>query len=140
MRAGWLAMIAGCGTSATPELGLDQRLQITGAQYRPGPLPTPDGGPDALILRSLHVNVTVGQVRERITGVLGAAARSAVVGLDGVDGGWLVAAGAPSFEMPDNPTLSATIGLADDFPAGPFTLLVFGGDAEARAARRRART
>ena len=132
MRGLVIALVAGCGTSATPDPGLTQLLQITGAQYRPGPWPTPDGGPDAVTLRSRHVNVTIGEVRERITGVLGADTRSAVIGLDGFDGGWLLPAGAPAFEMPDNPTVAATIGLADRFPSGPFTLIVVGGDARGR--------
>jgi len=127
--------LAGCGVTATPDPGLTQLLQLSGspgAQYRPGPLPAPDGGPDAVVLRSRHVNVTVGEVRERITGVLGPETRSAVVGIAGVDGGWLLPAGPPSFEMPDQPTMAATIGLADGFPPGPFTLIVVGGDGDGR--------
>jgi hypothetical protein len=133
MRA-WPAAIAlaGCGVSASPDPGLAARLQIAGAQYRPGPLPAPSGGPDAVALRSSHAAVTIGSVRERITGVLGEATRGAVIGIDGVDGGWLVPAGLPALDTPDHPSVSATIALADDFPPGPFTLVVAGSDAEGR--------
>ncbi len=127
--------LAGCGVSASPDPGLPQLLQLTGAQHRPGPLPTADGGPDAVALRSQHVNVTVGEARERIIGVLGPGTRSVVVGVEGTDGGWLVPAGPPSFENPDQPTLAATIGLADAFPPGPFTLVIAGGDASGRFGR-----
>jgi hypothetical protein len=128
----WLALVAGCGTSASPDPGLALRLQIPGAQYRPGPLPAASGGPDAIQLRSTHAAVTIGQLRERIAGTLGAGSRSAVIGIAGGDGGWLLPAGVPAFDMPDAPAVTATIGLADDFPPGPFTLVLAGGDAEGR--------
>jgi len=124
--------LAACGTSASPDPGLAALLQIAGAQYRPGPLPAATGGPDAGQLRSGHAAVTIGTLRERVTAILGAGSRSAVLGVAGSDGGWLLPAGVPSFELPDAPTVAATIGLADEFPAGPFLLVVAGGDADGR--------
>jgi len=127
----WLGLAA-CGVSASPDPGVSALLQIRGAQYRPGPLPAPSGGPDALALRSSHASVVIGTVRENITGVLAPGTRSAVIGLDGVDGGWLLPAGLPAFDTPDNPSVAATLALADDFPPGPFTLVVAGGDGDGR--------
>ncbi|HEX7839566.1 MAG TPA: hypothetical protein VF469_18955 [Kofleriaceae bacterium] len=127
-----LALVTGCGASASPDPGLTSRLQLPGAQYRPGSLPAPSGGPDAIQLRSTHAAVTIGQLRERITGTLGPGSRSGVIGIAGEDGGWILPAGVPSFETPDDPSAAAIIGLADDFPPGPFTLVVAGGDADGR--------
>ena len=125
-------MLAGCGTSASPDPGLSALLQIPGAQYRPGALPAASGGPDAIALQTRHATLTIGQVREKLAGVLGPGTRSAVIGIAGGDGGWLLPAGAPAFDTPDDPSIAATIGLADDFPPGPFTLVAFGGDGDGR--------
>jgi len=134
-HASTLAMmvaVAGCGASASPDPGLTALLQISGAQYRPGALPAPSGGPDAIALQTRHATLTIGEVREKIEGVLGPGTRSAVIGIAGSDGGWLLPAGLPPFDMPDDPSVTPTIGLADDFPPGPFTLIVYGGDGEGR--------
>jgi hypothetical protein len=125
-------VLAGCGTSASPDPGLAARLQISGAQYRPGPLPAPSGGPDAIALRTRHAALTIGELREKIEGVLGPGTRSAVIGIAGSEDGWLLPAGVPAFDTPDDPSVAATIGLADDFPPGPFTLVVSGGDHDGR--------
>jgi hypothetical protein len=61
-----LAALAGCGVSASPDPGLAALLQVPGAQYRPGALPAPSGGPDAISLRSRHSALAVGELRERI--------------------------------------------------------------------------
>jgi hypothetical protein len=124
--------LGGCGISATPDPGLGAQLQIPGAQYRPGALPAPSGGPDAIALRTRHPAVTIGEVREKLEGVLGPGTRSAVIGIAGSEGGWLLPAGLPAFDTPDDPGVTATIGLADGFPPGPFTLVAFGGDADGR--------
>lgn len=127
-----LITLASCGTSASPDPGLTALLQLPGAQYRPGALPAPSGGPDAIALRTKHAALTIGEVREKIEGVLGPGTRSAVIGIAGMDGGWLLPAGVPAFDTPDDPSVAATIGLADGFAPGPFTLIVAGGDDQGR--------
>jgi hypothetical protein len=124
--------LAGCDAGASPELGLGALLQIPGAQYRPGPLPVASGGPDAVQVRTLHTALTIGEVREMIVGDLGPGSRAAVIGVAGIDDGWIVAAGVPAFEMPTDPSLSATLALADRFPPGPFSLVVVGSDEQGR--------
>ncbi len=132
LLAAAFTMLAGCGVSASPDPGLTALLQIPDAQYRPGALPSPSGGPDAITLQTRHAALTIGEVREHITGVLGPGTHSAVIGIAGRDGGWLLPAGVPAFETPDDPSVVATIGLADAFPPGPFTLVVWGGDDQGR--------
>ncbi|HEY0192101.1 MAG TPA: hypothetical protein VGC42_13365 [Kofleriaceae bacterium] len=125
------ALLLGCdGASSDP--GYGARLQVPGAQYRPGPLPAPSGGPDPVSVFTDHAAVTISQVRERIMGDLGPGTRGAVIGVAGEDDGWIVTAGPPSFELPTSPTIAATFGLADDFPPGPFALVVFGADEAGR--------
>jgi len=127
-----LVALAGCSTPASPDPGLTARLQIAGAQYRPGALPSPSGGPDALALHTRHSVLTIGEVREKIEGVLGPGTRSAVIGIAGSEDGWLLPASVPAFDTPDDPSVATTIGLPDDFPPGPFTLIVLGGDGDGR--------
>jgi len=129
MRAA-LVVLAGCGVSATPDPGTGALLQVAGAQYRPGPLPAPSGGPDAVTVTPRHTEVQIGPTRERIDGVLGVGTRAAVLGIAGVDGGWILAAGSPTFEQPDNPSVSALIGVGHGLAPGPFTLVLYGGDAD----------
>lgn len=126
------AALAGCTDTASPDLGLESLLRVDGAQYRPGAFPAPSGGPDALAIRTTRITLEIGSVRERVTGALGLGSRSAVLGVDGIEGAWLVAAGSPTFESPDVPSVAATIALADEFPPGPFTLMIAGGDADGR--------
>jgi len=132
LAAAAFAALAGCGTAATSDPGLAAQLQVSGAQYRPGTLPAPSGGPAAIALRTRHASLTIGEVREKLDGVLAPGTRSAVIGIAGSEGGWLLPAGVPAFDTPDDPSVAATIGLADDFPPGPFTLVAFGGDGDGR--------
>ena len=126
MRA-WLLLVAACG-GASPELGLDSLVVVPGAQFRPGDYPAPTGGPDTLQVLPLHQNAIIGGTFESVTGILGTSARGAILGIDGATGVWILPAGPPGFENPDNPTVSATLRLADDFPEGPFDILVAGVD------------
>ena len=130
----WLVVLAavGCGTSATPDPGLGALLQVAGAQYRPGALPQPSGGPGVIALQTRRAALTIGDVREAVSAVLEPGSRSAVIGVAGFDGGWLVPAGVPGSESPDDPSLGAAIALGDDFPPGPFTLVVIAGDDRGR--------
>ncbi|HET9627809.1 MAG TPA: hypothetical protein VFP84_40905 [Kofleriaceae bacterium] len=127
-----LLALAACDAGASPDPGYAALLQIPGAQYRPGPLPAPDGGPDALFLRLSNIELTIGETRQTLDGALGPGSRAAIVGLAGGDDGWVLPAGVPAFELPDNPTLKGPIGLADDFPPGPFTITMIGIDAAGR--------
>lgn len=132
MRGALLVVLVGCGVSASPELGLDAALQVAGAQYRPGPLPSPDGGPDVVQVTPAHTEVTIGPPRERVLGTLGAGSRSAVLGIEGVDGAWILPAGSPTFEQPAFPSVTALIGAGHALAPGPFTLVLFGGDSDGR--------
>jgi len=94
-----------------------------------------DGNWTAHVVRAAgnqDLTITLTTTDGKVTGTLGIGSRSAVIGIAGEPGGWLLPAAVPAFDAPDAPTVSATIGLADEFPPGPFTLTVAGGDADGR--------
>ena len=121
---------AGCDGAASPDPGLGALLQIPGAQFRPGPLPAPADGPATVAVRTRHAAIAIGSAREKLDGVLGPGARAALIGVAGADGAWIVPAGAPAADTPEQPSVAATLGLADGFPAGPFSLVVLAADAD----------
>ncbi|NVB78615.1 MAG: hypothetical protein HOV81_09495 [Kofleriaceae bacterium] len=128
MRALAILLLLGACDAASPELGLDQLLQVEGAQFRPGPFPAADGGPATVAVTTTRSRFVIGQTGEAFRGVLEPAARGAVIGLDGVDGTWLVAAGPPDVDVPGMATAKGMISLAPDFPAGPFELRIAASD------------
>ena len=117
-----LGAVLGACDAASPELGYDAVLQIPGAQFRPGPFPAPTGGPDAVMVSTTRGRVTIGELREKLHGALAADARAAILGLTGTDGTWIVTAGPPTFDTPDDATIDATYGVRDDTPPGPIEL------------------
>lgn len=131
MRALGVIVLVGC-EAASPDPGLGARLQVEGAQFRPGPFPGDEGGPEALVVTSSHADITIGQQREPLRGVLGAAARGVVIGIDGEDGAWIIPAGPPDLDTPGLASAHATFGVADDFPAGPFVLRLAASDETGR--------
>ena len=133
VRAAWLVVTIGaCGTTASPELGLDSLMKIAGAQFRPGPFPAANGGQDAVMAAPAQRTAYIGGTFDRMNGILGTDARSAIIGLDGVDGAWIVPASFPGIENPNNATVTATMELSHDFPIGPFDVLVAGGDVDGK--------
>jgi hypothetical protein len=133
-----VAVLAACDSSASSQLGLDNLMQISGAQYVPGPFPQPSGGPATVQVVPTYGTAIVGSMcsnnpctaadQEVINGLLDPGATAAVVGVQGVDGSWIVTAGFPGVTAPNNPTISPTIELADNFPIGPFNVLVASAD------------
>ncbi|HEY4238578.1 MAG TPA: hypothetical protein VGM88_02140 [Kofleriaceae bacterium] len=117
-------LCAGCLESASPDPGLDAMLQIPDAQFRPGAFPAATGGPDALQLTTTHATILVGRLHETAVGVLAPGATGAIFGVDGFDGAWILPAGAPAFDTPDDPSANVLFGVADTFPPGPLTLRV----------------
>ena len=110
-----VGVLAACD-AASPERGLDSLLQVEGAQFRPGPFPAPAGGPATLAVTTTRSRFVIGQTGESFRGVLEPAARGAVIGLSGVDGTWLFAAGPADVDIPGLGTAKGLIDLAPDFP------------------------
>jgi hypothetical protein len=127
MRAAALLALAACGTTASPELGLDQLLQVRDAQFRPGAFPSGDGAQATQVVTQ-HAAITIGTFREKLHGVLDDSAHAGAIGLADHDGAWIVPAGIPDIGT-TGATIDAVIGLADDFPPGMFELVLAGADA-----------
>jgi hypothetical protein len=123
---------AGCGETASNELGLGDLLYVDGAQYRPGALPSANGGPAVLQAFTAHPMIVIGTNREPLSGVLAADARAVVIGIRGARGAWIVPAGPPDVDTPGLPSLHATFGLGAALPVGLFELDVAAVDAQGR--------
>jgi hypothetical protein len=126
-----LAALAGCD-AASPELGLDALFQVAGAQYRPGPFPAASGGPMTLAVSTQRNILAIGELDQPLRGTMEPGTRGAIIGVEGIDGAWIIPASFPDVEAPGFPTAKATVGVADDFPPGPFELLLAATDADGR--------
>jgi hypothetical protein len=122
---GVAAAAAACTDSASAQLGLGDLAQVPGAQYVPGAFPRPTGGPTTVQVVPQYATTLIGGATpEVIDGLLPSSATAALVGVAGLDGAWVVTASFPGIENPNNPTISPTLQLAEDFPIGPFDVLV----------------
>lgn len=120
--------LAACD-AASSELGLEAMLQVEGAQFVPGPFPASEGGPAGVqVTVQPRAIVQIGRTNSSVRGVIEPEARSALLGVEGYDGAWLIPAGPPDLDTPNLASASADIALADAFPPGPFTLLLAGVD------------
>ncbi len=120
--------LAGC---AGDELGLESVLDIPGAQYRPGPFPTASGGPATLVISTRHPSVILERTGEKASATLEPGARTAVFGIVGFDGTWLVPAGPPDASTPALPVATALFGVRDLDP-GSFVLRAAAADEHGR--------
>lgn len=133
MRALVLLALLGACDVASSDPGLDSVLEIANAQYRPGAFPTDEGGrAAALSLATRHPTIVIDRVVEKTLGLLDPAARTAVFGIDGYDGAWIVPAGPPDFSAPGFPTANITFGVRGTIEPGPFTLRLAAADADGR--------
>jgi hypothetical protein len=128
----WLFVVLAACNGVTGDRGYGSELAIPGAQFRPGPFPSPTGGPAALSFVSTHASVVIGDVHERVHAVLEPAAHAAIIGLAGVDGAWIVVAGPPDIDTPGQPSATAIIGLDPATEPGPFTLLLAASDGDGK--------
>jgi hypothetical protein len=127
-RLALVVLACGCD-AASPDPGYGALLQIPGAQFRPGAFPAATGGPAALSVITTHAAVVIGNLHEKLHGVLPGTARAAIVGVTGEDGAWIVPAGPPDVDTTGDATVTATFGLARDAMPGPFELEVAATDA-----------
>jgi hypothetical protein len=126
----WLFLVlAGCG-GVTADPGVTAKLQVEDAQFRPGAFPPDTGGPATFGLRTQHSAVIAGREDEKLNANVEPLAHTAAIGVAGFPDAWLVVAGSPDPSSPDSASVAATLGIAVDFPPGPFTLVVAAADRE----------
>jgi hypothetical protein len=123
-----LALACGCSGGATPDLGYGNDLVVVGAQFRPGPFPSPTSGPSTIDIMQAHTSVVIGQERETVNAIFDGTATGAILGIDGEPGCWIVKTLPPDIEEPGEATMSETIGLSLDAQQGAFTLDVAATD------------
>lgn len=131
MRWSWLLMLAACD-GATNAPGYGTALAIDDAQFRPGGFPKETGGPTIQQLVSGHQAITIGTFREQLHAVLAPDARAVIVGIVGESGAWIVVAGPPDIDTPNQPTATARFGLDPDVTPGPFTIAMAATDRDGR--------
>ena len=132
-RLAMLAMLAlAACDGASPDPGLAFQLQVAGAQYRPGPFPADEGGPAVLDVQTRHAQILIDRLAEPLDATLDATARAAAIGIEGVDGAWIVRAGPPDSDTPGLPSAKAVFGVVEGFPPGPLRLVVAASDAAGR--------
>jgi len=132
--AAWLAALAlgaGCG-GASGDLGLEGWLRVAEGMYFPGPLdavPASASGPPVISVFNSLTTVQPGEHDKPLTGALDPAATAVALGLRGDRGYFVVVAGPPALDAPDEPTFAATLSFSAALPPGPQTLLVRATDA-----------
>lgn len=131
MRRAWLCLLAGCGMSADP--GLDALVRVEGAQYVPGALPSPSGGPAVAQAFLPNLFVHAGERGLPLDGTLEPGGNGAAIGLVGDAGYWIVPSGTPDTFDPTRPTLSADVDFARLLPAGDRALDVIALDRDGHA-------
>jgi hypothetical protein len=124
MRALVLLAMVGCADTASSDLGLGDLLYVDAAQYRPGAFPEATGGPPVTSAQTAHSTIVADTHREPLHAILDPTARSVIVGIPGARGTWIVPAGAPDTDTPDQPSVHATLGFGAALPLGPFELWV----------------
>ncbi|MBX3154933.1 MAG: hypothetical protein KF773_02950 [Deltaproteobacteria bacterium] len=133
-----IAGLAGCDViTASPDPGLHARMQVRGAEFRPGPFPDDGDGPATQGVQSTHAYVPLGTFRERVHGVFDRTARTAWIGIGGFTGSWVLPTTIGGTETPDSAVLDAVIGLSPDFPRGEFRLLMVAADEHGELGARR---
>lgn len=130
--ASFTSLAAGCD-GASSARGRDAMLWIDDAQWRPGVMPMPSGGPEVVGVEALFQTVQIDTVGERYRGVLGEGARALVLGIDGDVGSWIVPASPPTAESPELPSFDLRVGFAAHTPPGPLTLRFVAVDELGRA-------
>jgi hypothetical protein len=124
-----LATASGCGAARTSDPGVGADLQVAGGSFVRGALPAPSAGPAVMALELSDARVFAGESDRPLLGALAPSATSVLLALDGDRGYWVVGAGVPSTEAPDEPTFDVRLGFARDLPTATRQLVAEAVDA-----------
>jgi hypothetical protein len=104
-------------------------LQIEGATFVRGSFPSATGGPT--IVNALLARNTIPDTLplNSFTGDMDPTATSAIIGFSDDVGYWIVPAGGPSPDAPNDPTFNAILNWGSNIKVGSHTLLVSGVNA-----------
>src|SRR5215831_16444355 len=128
-----LACLAGC-QAVRADTGVEAAMQVANAQFVSGDLEaaTPSGGPAVITLFNSLTAVQPGEIEKPLSGTLDTTATAVALGLRGDRGYWIVIAGPPTLDAPDQPTFAATLSFSPNLPFGNLTLVARAVDAQGR--------
>ncbi len=128
-----VAALAGC-QAVRADTGLEAEMRVANAQFLGGDLDTatPSGGPAVVSLFNSLTAVQPGEIEHPLSGALATTATAVALGLRGDRGYWIVVAGPPALDAPDQPTFAATLSFSPDLPFGNLTLVARAVDAHGR--------
>ncbi|HXX68922.1 MAG TPA: hypothetical protein VEK07_17175 [Polyangiaceae bacterium] len=117
---------ASCSSGVPADAGYDALMQLPGAQFVRGPMPTGSTqGPGVTQISLIANEIWPDLVDDPIGGALGVGATAAALGLQGDVGYWIVVAGVPNVATPDEPSFAASAAFsAAIVPGGNYTLVV----------------
>lgn len=117
--------VASCNSGVQADTGTDAYMQVAGAQFVRGPMPSGSAsGPAVEQITSLNENIWPGLTDFGVGGAIAPAGTSAAVGLQGDKGYWIVLAAAPNVAAPNYPTFGATAEFSNGIVPGKYTLVV----------------
>lgn len=116
------------------DAGLTAQLRVANAQFIAGDVETaaPAGGPAVISVFNSLTTVRPSERDKPLTGALAPAATAVALGLRGDRGYWIVVAGPPQLDAPDQPTFAATLSFSPGLPIGDLALIVRATDADGR--------
>lgn len=125
-----LALMAGGCEGASADPGLSSYLRVTGGQFVPGALdPHSDAvAPAVTAVNVLTTTVTPGLQNLPFSGDV-ENGTSALIGLDGDSGHWIVPASTADFVLPGSYTFQTKLSFSPELPPGKHALFVRGVDA-----------
>lgn len=126
-----LASLAACD-GATADPGADALMQVGAAQFVAGPLPGASGGPAITSLANPTNTARPGEVQRPLGGTLEPGATAVRVGLKGDRGHWIVVAGPPEIDLPDQPTFAVQLSFAHALQTDPAEIELAAVDGDGR--------
>lgn len=115
------------------DTGLGAEMRVEGGQFSRGDLESiAGGGPAVVSVFNSLTAVQPGEIEKPLTGTLDPSATAVALGLRGDSGYWIVVAGPPGLDAPDQPTFQATLSFSPTLPLGALALVVRAVDAAGR--------
>ncbi len=127
---GIAAVLASCNAGVQADAGADAYMQVRGAHFFRGSMPTGSAsGPAVVQLTLMDNDIWPGLLDDPIGGALAPKATAAAIGLQGDKGYWVVVAGPPYVATPDDPSFAGNASFSTGILPGGYTLVVRAIDA-----------
>jgi hypothetical protein len=114
--------VASCN-GVQPDPGTDAYMQVPGAQFVRGPMPSGSAGPVVEQLNLPNNNIWAGLENDPVGGALGPTATAAAIGLRADVGYWIVPAGPADVSTPTFPSFAASASFSTGIILGSYTLV-----------------